>query len=526
MRQASSNAVQQTLSKQRCKLPMMNYRPEYCFKQSNSRNHNFFFVIQELKSDQLRKGLPFGTIEEVEKRHSEITTCLETSCLDLKTEKDLLKELQTLSSSKGAIVEWDAQLEKVKRLREAYTEILKLRQTKVDELSALREEERKLIAKIESVKDGERSDEHSQVNSLITTILDEKAALVTTLKNKKAALQECIVNYKISVAEHREYKQALAAYDKKLEKLEYQRRKADAAAKADRVREERKQWESERREERRRQEQRMLAVAQGCQIFVGGLALRCDEDALLAYFSRFGPVSDHSVVRDPETKLSRGFGFVTFPNAQNAAAAVGASHGVEVRDLSAAHGRLSVRLAEKSKAQLEFEARRAAARAETGPADGDKCEKAQLSDGGGGKGTTDGMLERETCHDEVVEAAEGATAGAADDSGVAQPVMRAQAEARGQPDASRAGDARPPPPPPPALPANAGVRQWPAPPAAVPMPPASAGASTAPSERRAAAAGGTKLGRGDANGGACSRNSGDKPPRPAREVLPAGAEAA
>jgi hypothetical protein len=67
----------------------------------------------------------------------------------------------------------------------------------------LREEERKLIAKIELVKDGERSDEHSKVNSLITAILDEKAALVTTLKNKKAALQECVVNYKISVAEHR-----------------------------------------------------------------------------------------------------------------------------------------------------------------------------------------------------------------------------------------------------------------------------------------------------------------------------------
>jgi hypothetical protein len=272
----------------------------------------------------------------------------------------------------------------------------------------------------------------------------------------------------------------------------------------------------------------MLAVAQGCQIFVGGLALRCEEDALLAYFSRFGSVSDYTIVRDPETKLSRGFGFVTFPDALDAAAAVGASHGVEIRDLSAPHGRLSVRLAEKSKAQLEFEARRPAARAETGPADGGKGEKAQPADGGGRtKAKMEGKLEQETRRDEVSEAAAVEVAGVADDSVVAQPLIRAMVEARGRGDNLRAGDSRPPPPPPPpALPANAGVRQWPAPSPAVPPPPASAGPSTAPSERRAAVAAGAKLGRSDVTGGACGRRSGDKPPRPAREVLPAGAEAA
>jgi hypothetical protein len=331
------------------------------------------------------------------------------------------------------------------------------------------------------------------------------------------------------IFECREYKQALAAYDKKLEKLEYQRRKADAAAQADRVREERRQRESERRDERRRQEQRMLAVAQGCQIFVGGLALRCDEDALLTYFSRFGPVSDHAMVRDPESKLSRGFGFVTFPDAQHAAAAVAASHGAEVRDLSAPHGRLSVRLAEKSKAQLEFEARRAAARAEGGPPDADTREKAQKADGSGAaaEGKVEGAAEREARRDEVVAAAPAETSSAADGPVAGQPAMRAVAEVRGHHDALRAGTAQPPPPPPPALPATVGVRQWPAPPSAVPLPPASAGPSAAPSERRAAAtAGGVKVGRGDATGGACGRRSGDKPPRPAREVLPAGAEAA
>jgi hypothetical protein len=338
--------------------------------------------------------------------------------------------------------------------------------------------------------------------------------------------------------------------------MEYQRRKADAAAKADRAREERKQWETERREERRRQEQRMLAVAQGCQIFVGGLALRCEEDSLLAYFSRFGRVSDHTIVRDSETRLSRGFGFVTFPDAQDAAAAVGASHGVEVRDVSAPHGRLSVRLAEKSKAQLEFEARRSAARA--GMADGDKSEKAQAEDGdynneimaggvecsaGGVDREANGCVAREWSED---EAAVGEAAAAATDSSVsAHPVVRATAvarpmrgataDARSHADTSRAEAAQAPPPPPP-VPPNAVVRQWPAPPTAVSVPPASAGPKAAPSERRAKAEGaaerrataaaGAKLGRGDDTEGAFGRRSSEKPPRPAGEALPAGAEAA
>jgi hypothetical protein len=503
--------------------------------------------MQESKSDKLRNELPFGTIEEVEKRHNEIASCLETSCLDLKKEKELLKELQMLSSSKGPIMDWNAQLEKLKLLREAHNKILNLRQSKIDELAALREEERNLIAKIECVNDGDRTDEVIKANSLITTILDEKAALVSSLKSKKAALQECVVNYKISVAEYRlelvfwsrecyactdllecrEYKQALAAYDKKLDKLEYQRRRAEAAAKADRAREERKQWETERREERRRQEQRMLAVAQGCQIFVGGLALRSDEDALLAYFSRFGAVSDHTIVRDAETRQSRGFGFVTFPDAQDAAAAVGASHGVEVRDLSMPHGRLSVRMAEKSKAQLEFEARRCAAGgAASGLADGDEGEQVQPADCGGAKDQVAARVEGDSRREEGLGAdpAVGVLAAATHVAG--QPVVRATPDARGRLDLSRPqAQAQAPPPPPPALAPNLGVRQWPAPPTEVPPPPASAGPKAAPSDRRGAVAG-AKLGRGDATGGACGRRNGDKAPRSGREALPAGAEAA
>ena len=47
-------------------------------------------------------------------------------------------------------------------------------------------------------------------------------------------------------------------------------------------------------------------------MFVGGLSWQTTEDSMKEYFSQFGPVVEAMVMRDPATKHSRGFGFVTF----------------------------------------------------------------------------------------------------------------------------------------------------------------------------------------------------------------------
>mmetsp|Transcript_11353 Transcript_11353/g.41543 ORF Transcript_11353/g.41543 Transcript_11353/m.41543 type:complete len:211 (+) Transcript_11353:372-1004(+) len=47
-------------------------------------------------------------------------------------------------------------------------------------------------------------------------------------------------------------------------------------------------------------------------IFVGGLASTADEDALHQFFSKFGPIQEILVMREPGTNRPRGFGFVTF----------------------------------------------------------------------------------------------------------------------------------------------------------------------------------------------------------------------
>ena len=53
-------------------------------------------------------------------------------------------------------------------------------------------------------------------------------------------------------------------------------------------------------------------------IFVGGLAWATDERGLEEAFSSYGEITEAKVVRDRATGRSRGFGFVTFANSNDA----------------------------------------------------------------------------------------------------------------------------------------------------------------------------------------------------------------
>ena len=47
-------------------------------------------------------------------------------------------------------------------------------------------------------------------------------------------------------------------------------------------------------------------------MFVGKLNPETDDRSLQAYFGQFGDIMDYIIMKYPDTKRSKGFGFVTF----------------------------------------------------------------------------------------------------------------------------------------------------------------------------------------------------------------------
>ncbi|KAG4303567.1 hypothetical protein PCK1_000085 [Pneumocystis canis] len=67
----------------------------------------------------------------------------------------------------------------------------------------------------------------------------------------------------------------------------------------------------------------------GTNLFISGIAPRMDEKELEEIFSRLGSVVKCSIVSDPYTKESRGFGFVTMATPEDADKAIEAANGQE-----------------------------------------------------------------------------------------------------------------------------------------------------------------------------------------------------
>ncbi|MBC23959.1 MAG: RNA-binding protein [Phycisphaerae bacterium] len=65
-------------------------------------------------------------------------------------------------------------------------------------------------------------------------------------------------------------------------------------------------------------------------IYVGNLAWKTDTEGLRELFEQFGSVSDAIVISDRETGRSRGFGFVTMDNDDEARAAIDKANGMDM----------------------------------------------------------------------------------------------------------------------------------------------------------------------------------------------------
>ena len=65
-------------------------------------------------------------------------------------------------------------------------------------------------------------------------------------------------------------------------------------------------------------------------LFVGGLAWATDEKSLRGHFEGCGEVAEARVITERDTGRSRGFGFVTFAEADGATAAIESLNGTEL----------------------------------------------------------------------------------------------------------------------------------------------------------------------------------------------------
>lgn len=61
-------------------------------------------------------------------------------------------------------------------------------------------------------------------------------------------------------------------------------------------------------------------------VYIGNINYELDTPDLIKLFEKFGEIIDAVVIKDKETRASRGFGFVTFTSHESAAAAVEEMH--------------------------------------------------------------------------------------------------------------------------------------------------------------------------------------------------------
>ena len=65
-------------------------------------------------------------------------------------------------------------------------------------------------------------------------------------------------------------------------------------------------------------------------IFIGGLSWNTNEEGLANHFSKFGNLEEVKIITDRETGRSRGFGFITFDEADSASQAISEMDGAEL----------------------------------------------------------------------------------------------------------------------------------------------------------------------------------------------------
>ena len=159
--------------------------------------------MQELSAKELLKNLKFKSEEEIEQQIKLLTTRLEQSTLDLKTEKEILKDLKKLNNDKEEIKKYSTKMSDARKQRHVHEEFFLEKQKKHAEFTEIRDQEKLLMQKIDGIRSGEGTVDGFNAGAKVIELLKDKGQLVDLLKEKRAALQELNTTYRMQLGEYR-----------------------------------------------------------------------------------------------------------------------------------------------------------------------------------------------------------------------------------------------------------------------------------------------------------------------------------
>jgi chromosome segregation ATPase len=127
---------------------------------------------------------------------------LETSTLDLKTEKEKVHEIKKLTAQKDSIKELDAAHAALKAQEEQHEAMYRKYKAAKEEVQALRVTERDMVAKLDAAKAGAVEGDESaaaagNANSKIEELMGEKAKLIESNKEARSEMKNLSTNLKI-----------------------------------------------------------------------------------------------------------------------------------------------------------------------------------------------------------------------------------------------------------------------------------------------------------------------------------------
>ena len=183
------------------------------------------------QASKLRKELRITDSSKIDEAIKEMTTKLETSSMDLKSEKALVFEIKKVTAQKEQLKEWEEIKAKIESRKEAHEELYKKRQEVGEKLTASRDAEKVITAKLDAFKTGEGFAEGVGPHTKMMNLMDSKTKVIDGIKAKRGELKEMSTQFKLKIAEYREYTKAQQAYERKVENREWNKRRAERAEK-------------------------------------------------------------------------------------------------------------------------------------------------------------------------------------------------------------------------------------------------------------------------------------------------------